>query len=145
MQTKIDTGSGRRDGIKELDGFCRSVVLQMEKMDSRQIREYCYKSLRKTVMYFHMDTPPLFKIYQLSDQDQEKFSKILKEDITDAGVLPAKDNSESFTYFDQRKGENYIDVKLQQKICLLREIADKPECKLWLSVHGIYKDIWREL
>ena len=64
---------------KELDGFVDQWFLQMEKMDSRQIREYCYKSLRKAVMYFHMDTPPLFKIYQLSDQDQEKFSKILKD------------------------------------------------------------------
>ena len=45
---------------KELDGFVDQWFLQMEKMDSRQIREYCYKSLRKAVMYFHMDTCLLY-------------------------------------------------------------------------------------
>ena len=109
---------------KELDGFVDQWFLQMEKMDSRQIREYCYKSLRKAVMYFHMDTPPLFKIYQLSDQDQEKFSKILKEDMQMLASC-LKDNSESFTILISSKAKNYIDVNYSKKDLSLREIADK--------------------
>lgn len=109
---------------KELDGFVDQWFLQMEKMDSRQIREYCYKSLRKAAMYFHMDTPPLFKIYQLSDQDQEKFSKILKEDMQMLASC-LKDNSESFTILISSKAKNYIDVNYSKKDLSLREIADK--------------------
>ena len=109
---------------KELDGFVDQWFLQMEKMDSRQIREYCYKSLRKAAMHFHMDTPPLFKIYQLSDQDQEKFSKILKEDMQMLASC-LKDNSESFTILISSKAKNYIDVNYSKKDLSLREIADK--------------------
>ncbi len=73
-QARADPGSWKRDGIRRLDAICRSVVCMQFRGENGQHGRSgitATGSLRNAALYFHMETPPLFKIYRIPLEESE--------------------------------------------------------------------------
>lgn len=110
----------------ELEGFAAELFAFLKGTEEAAAREYCVKALRNAALYFHLENPPLFKIYRQAREDTgnwEKLEMIFKEDLR---LLLAclRDNSENTAILLSSQTRRYIEEHYGDKSLSLREVAE---------------------
>lgn len=111
---------------EEIDDFVEGLFSFLQAMDGGRARDYCLKALRNAALYFHLNPPPLFKIYRL-DQTEAENSGIVKACFSeDLHLLLGriKDNSESTAILVSSQARRYIEENYEDKALSLREVAE---------------------
>ena len=69
---------------KEMETFVERWFVSFRGENGMEIRDYCYRTLRNAAFYFHIETPPLFKIYRIpleESEDPERLQQVFQEDL----------------------------------------------------------------
>ena len=112
---------------KEMETFVERWFVSFRGENGMEIRDYCYRTLRNAAFYFHIETPPLFKIYRIpleESEDPERLQQVFQEDLQLLATC-LKDNSESLSVLVSSKAKLYIDENYQNKNLSPRDAADK--------------------
>ncbi len=111
---------GRYD---ELDRFVEALFEAPEGEQPAGARDYCLKALRTAALYFHLENPPLFRLYRLETGETEAVKNSFKEDLH---LLAAqlRDNTESTAILVSSQARRYIEDNYRNKALSLREVAE---------------------